>query len=136
MVRRKAKRGSTLPWMGDRERFIAEVPWDEHRRVLVFRRRYGGVEYVRLRTWNTHRESGKIYPTDRSYIIPAEHAEQLAEAIRAGALNDPLQDLPAWYVERDDQLQARYDYAVRHEAPECVRRSEAQRLRRRRMKGV
>ncbi|MGB2987615.1 MAG: hypothetical protein WBE26_17250 [Phycisphaerae bacterium] len=81
--------------------FMAAVPWDEHRMVLVIRREHGGRSYVRMRTWNRHWVKGCWYPSKRSFVIPLRNAEALAEAIRSAARGEPLGEKPEWYAERE-----------------------------------
>ena len=70
------------------DEFVDAVPWGESRTVLVHRRRNGWREYVRLRTWNRHREKGCWYPSRRFFIIPLERAEDLAWAIISACAGD------------------------------------------------
>jgi len=80
--------------------FIAAVPWGESRTVLVYRRTFGSREYVRLRTWNRHRDKGVWYPSPRNFIIPIQNAEALGRAI-VDAAHGCAKRKPAWLVERE-----------------------------------
>ena len=96
--------------------FISEVPWAKSRSVLVHRRTWGCREYVRLRTWNRHREKHVWYPSTRSFIIPIGRAEDLAAAIHSAAQGE-ASDKPDWLLawEREEAERA----AVKHEAVLC-----------------
>ena len=91
------------------DEFVDAVEWSENRTVLVHRRRHRGREYVRLRTWNRHREKGCWYPSRRFFIIPLERAEDLAWAIISACAGDQVEK-PDWLVEHerieDEQLRA------------------------------
>ena len=82
------------------DEFIAAVTWDDHRTVTVHRRRHGGRTYVRLRTWNCHLVLGVWYPSPRYFVIPLEHAEELARAILSAARWEP-QPKPNWLIEHE-----------------------------------
>lgn len=110
--------------------FIGAVPWGEWRMVLVFRREHGGRTYVRLRTWNRHRTRDFWYPTKRFFVVPVEHADALADAIKAAARGVPIEEKPAWYKARERVDQKRYRLHTELEAPKAV----LARLRRRMMK--
>lgn len=112
--------------------FIAEVPWGPNRCVLVFRRTHGGRTYVRLRTWNRHRERRFWYPTDRFFVIPVDNAEVLAAALRAAVHGEPQSEVPAWYAAREQADRERYERLLELEAPEQVLERCRRRLTRRR----
>ena len=82
------------------DEFMAAVPWDEWRTVLVYRRQHGGRTYIRLRTWNKHRRFGSWYPSDRFFIIPIGNAGLLADAIQAAAEGRPGKK-PDWLKARE-----------------------------------
>ena len=77
--------------------FMACVPWDERRVVLVYRRTHGGREYIRLRTWNRHGTNGWWYPTRRFFVIPHRNAERLADALRL-AFRREAEPKPEWLM--------------------------------------
>lgn len=80
--------------------FIAAVPWGTARTVLVYRREHGGRTYIRLRTWNRHRELGVWYPTKRYFVIPEADAGDLIYALE-DAVADCPQVKPDWLVARE-----------------------------------
>lgn len=77
------------------DEFIAAVPWDDWRKVLVYRRQHGGRTYVRIRTWNKHQYKGVWYPTRRYFVIPIDNAKALSEAILS-AIDGPKRPKPNW----------------------------------------
>ena len=79
--------------------FMAAVPWGDNRTVLLYRREHGGRTYLRLRTWNRHRERGVWYPTTRGFVIPKVYGKGLLFA-----LDDALAGLPD---QKPDWLAAR-----------------------------
>lgn len=89
------------------DEFVDAVPWGESRTVLVYRRKHSWREYVRLRTWDRHREKGCWYPSRRFFTIPLERAEDLAWAIISACAGDQFEK-PDWLVAReqneDEQL--------------------------------
>ncbi|UCC31706.1 MAG: hypothetical protein JSU86_05380 [Phycisphaerales bacterium] len=91
--------------LGTVDSFVAAVPWGPHRTVLVIRREHSGREYVRFRIWNRHRTKGTWYPSRRSFVVPVQYADAMAEAIRAAARGEPLGDEPDWHLE----FKNRYD---------------------------
>ncbi len=80
--------------------FVASVPWDRWRTVLVHHRQHGGHAFIRFRTWNLHREKLVWYPTKRGFVIPVQNAQSLAQALLAGVSGD-FQDKPEWLVEHE-----------------------------------
>ena len=131
-----ADRGDKPDILATVDKFIAAVPWGDHRMVLVFRRQHGGRTYVRLRTWNRHRVRGFWYPTERFFVIPAQDAEALADAIRAGAQGEQLNDKPDWYARREEADAIRYAELVALQAPEIVLDQARQRRERRRRRSI
>lgn len=82
--------------------FIAAVPWGKRSVVLVHRRQHGGRSGIRLRTWNRHRTKNVWYPTKRGFVILAEKAEDLMDAIDAAAEGEPLTAKPDWLIAREE----------------------------------
>ncbi len=82
------------------DKFVAAVPWDDWRTVLLHHRQHGGYEYIRFRTWNLHRTKLVWYPTKRGFVIPVQNATALADALLAGA-NGDFQAKPDWFVEHE-----------------------------------
>ncbi len=78
------------------ELFIAAIPWDTHRMVLVHKRTCAGRTYIKLHTWNKHRQRPFWYPSSRMYVIPDGNAQRLVAAILAAARGDPLDAKPEW----------------------------------------
>jgi len=97
--------------------FVAAVPWDKWRTVLVHHRQHGGHAFIRFRTWNLHREKLVWYPTKRGFVIPVENAKALAQALMAGVTGE-AQDKPEWLVE--------YERIEREKAVANVREAMAQ----------
>ena len=83
------------PFQGD-GKLIAVVPWGQWVAVLVHRTEHHRLTYIRLRRWNKHRTKGYWYPTRSCFVIHADHADDLAEALRAAARNEVLTDEPEW----------------------------------------
>ena len=92
------------------DEFMAAVPWDEWRTVLVCRRQHGGRTYIRLRSWNKHRRFGRWYPSDRFFIIPIGNAGLLADAIQAAA-DGRAGKKPAWLKAREKSGVDELDWA-------------------------
>jgi hypothetical protein len=80
-------------------KFIACVPWGDWVAVLVHRGEHHRLPYIRLRRWNKHRTKRRWYPTRRYFVVHADHADDLAEALHAAARGEPLSDEPAWLDE-------------------------------------
>lgn len=76
---------------------MASVPWGNWRSVLVYRRQHAGRTWLRLRTFNKHRTKGCWYPSPRFFVVPIEHAEDLANAILAAAGGEQ-EPAPDWYA--------------------------------------
>ena len=89
------------------DEFVDAVPWGASRTVLVYRRKHGWREYVRLRTWNCHQEKGCWYPSRRFFVVPLDSAAGLAEAIAAGASGKQLGPEPEWYADFERQYATR-----------------------------
>ena len=86
--------------------FLAAVPWTKHRTVIIYLREHGGRRYVRLRTFNRHREKGCWYPSPRFYMVPIECAATLGKAIIAAAEGRRLGPEPDWYRDFEKQYAA------------------------------
>ena len=69
-------------------------------------RLHGGRKYVRFRTWNKHRTKLVWYPSKRSFVIPIENADGLADALQA-ATKDWSRDKPDWFVDWEETEEAR-----------------------------
>ena len=54
--------------------FVAEVPLDEHRVILVYHRQHGGRCYIRWRVFHKHRKGGNWYPDKRRALVIPIHA--------------------------------------------------------------
>ena len=76
--------------------FVAAIPWGSHRTVIVHRRQHGGRTYIRLQTWNCHRDKKWWYPTHRFFVVPVENANALADAIRAAGRGEQINEKPPW----------------------------------------
>ena len=91
------------------DEFVGAVQWSETRMVLAHRREQGYREYVRLRTWNRHREKGCWYPSRRFYIIPIERVDELV-CLLLSALAGDQEAKPDWFAAyeqvEDRQLRA------------------------------
>ncbi len=87
------KRQSTFSGDG---KFIACVPWGPWVAVLVHRAEHHHLPYIRLRRWNRHRTKGHWYPTRRYFVVHADHADDLAEALHAAARDEVLSEEPEW----------------------------------------
>ncbi len=77
-------------------KFIACVPWGEWVAVLVHRAEHHRLPYIRLRRWNRHRTKGHWYPTRRYFVVHADYADDLADALHAAARGEVLSDEPEW----------------------------------------
>ncbi len=80
-------------------KFIACVPWGNLAAVLVHRSIHHRLPYIRLRRWNRHHTKGFWYPTRRYFVVHADHADGLAEALHAAGRNEPLGEEPVWLRE-------------------------------------
>ena len=88
------------------DEFVAEVPWDYRRSVLVIRRQLKGGTFVRFRTWNLHQTKDVWYPTKRGFVIPIDDAEPLADALRAAANGETVAK-PEWLVDYEREEEER-----------------------------
>jgi len=92
------------------DRFIAAVPVDDNRVILVYRREHGGRSFVRWRVFHRHRRSGLWYPDKRrAFVVPLAACEALAAAIAAGATGRAVTPEPPWLT----ALDAGRDYKLR-----------------------
>ena len=85
------------------DEFIAVVNWGAVRNVCGHRRRHAGREFIRLRNWYLGQSFGRWYQApsrQEKYVIPLEHAEELAQAILA-AVRGEAQPKPDWLVEHE-----------------------------------
>lgn len=82
--------------LGTQDTLMATVPWGNWRAVLVYERRHAGRTWLRLRTFNRHRTKGCWYPSPRFFVVPMEHAENLAAAIQDAACGESKPE-PDWY---------------------------------------
>ena len=96
-------------------KFIACVPWGGWVAVLVHRAEHHRLPYIRLRRWNRHRTKGHWYPTRRYFVVHADHAGALADALRAAARGEVLSDEPEW-METFRQSYAAYQASKAAEA--------------------
>ncbi|HEX8522419.1 MAG TPA: hypothetical protein VF669_09195 [Tepidisphaeraceae bacterium] len=82
--------------------FIAEVPLEPHRSILVYLREHGGRQYVRWRVFHRHRKSGLWYPDKRrSFVIPLSGAAALGGAIAAATTGRAATAKPDWLEKID-----------------------------------
>ncbi len=82
------------------DHFMACVEQCDSRAILVYRRRHGGREYVRLRVWHRHRKLGVWYPDKRrGFIFPLADATTIGQAILQAAEGRP-DKMPDWLAER------------------------------------
>ncbi len=108
MTARSTQKSSILKTVDE---FMAAVPWDEWRTVLVNRRQHGGRTYVRLRTWNNHRRLHVWYPSKRSFIIPIGNAKWLSDAIRDAAAGQ-ASPKPEWLTSCEIEEEKRPDRII------------------------
>ena len=83
--------------------FLSAIPWTKNRTVIIYLREHGGRRYVRMRTFNKHREKGCWYPAPRFYTVPLECAAELGEAIIAASEGEPFGIQPEWWEEFERQ---------------------------------
>jgi hypothetical protein len=77
--------------------FIAEVPIDPGRCILVYLRQHGGRQFVRWRVFHKHGKGGNWYPDKRRwFVVPVRCSGALAGAIAAAGQGQVLTDKPAW----------------------------------------
>ena len=79
------------------DHFVGAVPLKDRRVILVHRREHGGREFVTLRVFLKHLIKNCWYPTNRSFGVRVELAEDLADAIRAAARGGRYGSKPEWY---------------------------------------
>ena len=83
--------------------FIAEVPIDAHRSILVYLRQHGGREFVRWRIFHRHRKHGTWYPDKRrAFVVPLGSAAGLARAIASAAAGQTATPKPSWLAALDE----------------------------------
>ncbi len=88
------------------DEFMAVVSWGEARKVCVHWRRHAGRCFIRLRNWYLGQRFGNWYPApsrQEKYVIPLEHAEELARAILSAARREP-QPKPDWLIEHEAEF--------------------------------
>ena len=112
--------------------FIAEVPMDAHRAILVYLREHGGRQYVRWRVFHRHRKHGRWYPDKRrAFVVPLSSASALASAIASAATRQAVTAKPDWLQAIDEHCEHRYRCFVELNAPAILQEHE----RRRRLRG-
>ena len=87
--------------------FLGCVPWTKNRVVIVYLREHGRRRFIRLRTFNRHREKGCWYPTKRVFIVPIDRAPALGKAIIAASKGRTFGDMPEWFPAFEEQYQER-----------------------------
>ena len=80
--------------------------WGQWVAIMVHVGQHQGHEYVRMRRWNRHRKKDRWYPTRRYFAIPVDHAEGLADVLRAAAHGEPLGNEPDWLDEFREEYAA------------------------------
>ncbi|MGH7176763.1 MAG: hypothetical protein ACREJC_05225 [Tepidisphaeraceae bacterium] len=111
--------------------FIAEVPIDEHRVILVYLRRHGGRDFVRWRVFHRHRKFGNWYPDKRrAFVVPLGIAAALADAIAKAETGRQATKQPAWLEHIDMNRRHRLAKLGELNAPSSVLEAERRRLRR------
>lgn len=91
----------TSPHSAARDELAGVVHLDSRRVVLVYRRRYGGRDYLRWRVWHRHTTRGLWYPDRwRGGVLPLESAEAFAGAI-LNAVRGVTVEPPAWLADND-----------------------------------
>ena len=86
---------------------LGAIPWTKNRAVIVYLREHGGRRYIRLRTFNRHREKGYWYPNKWGYTVPIRIAPALGNAIVAAGEGRPFGEPPEWYAGFEKQYKAR-----------------------------
>lgn len=77
--------------------FMAEVPLDPRRSVLVYLRRHGGREFVRWRVFHRHSVGGNWYPDRRrAFVVPSAAAGALGHAIASASRGNAMGAKPEW----------------------------------------
>ena len=85
------------------DELMSAVPWGRWRTVLVYLREHAGREWVRLRTFNRHRQKGCWYPSPRFFVVPMDCAFDLGMAIESASLGEKLGPVPEWYHDFEKQ---------------------------------
>lgn len=111
--------------------FIAEVPVDPQRCILVYLRQHGGRQYVRWRVFHKHGQGGNWYPDKRrAFVLSAGIADALARAIASAATGQAVTPKPAWLEAIDAWREHRCRCMADLNAPPTVQEWERrQRLR-------
>jgi hypothetical protein len=108
-MKRRRQRISPYPHTSDRldptltvDIFIAEVPVDSRRSILVCLRKHGGRKYVRWRVFHRLRKLGYWYPDkSRAFVVPLSSATALAGAIATAGTGQASSATPAWLAKLD-----------------------------------
>jgi len=89
------------------DKLLAGIPWGKgnNRSTLLFHRKHGWREYLRVRTFNKHTTKGVWYPSPRYYVIPMDNAESFGQAILDGA-NGVQGIIPDWYEDFQREYEA------------------------------
>ena len=78
------------------DNFIGEVPNDDRRCILVYRRQHGGRTFVRWRVFHRH-SKGNWYPDRRrAFVIPVDVTETLARVVAAAPAGQSITPRPPW----------------------------------------
>ena len=111
--------------------FIAEVPIDPHRSILVYLRQHGGRQYVRRRIFHRHRKDAHWYPDKRrAFVVLPGSAAALGEAIIAAVSGQPVTSKPGWLARLDEHRASLLGKLLDLNAPEeYVKREEHRRVR-------
>jgi hypothetical protein len=111
--------------------FIAEVPIDPERTILVYLRQHGGRSFVRWRVFHKHRKHGGWYPDwRRAFIIPTHVADALGAAITGAPGSQQTTPKPHWIEKHESHLRRRLACLQDLNAPELIIDAERRRLRR------
>lgn len=112
--------------------FIAEVPIEASRSILVYLRRHGGREYVRWRVFHKHAKGGNWYPDRRrAFVIPLAIAKALGDAMAAAGTGRAATAKPAWLEQIDHYRASTLFKLLDLNAPQFI----LERERRRRVRG-
>ena len=82
------------------EIFLGEVQLGPARTLLAYRAAHHGRDFIRTRIWNLHQRLHAWYPTKRGLILPAEHAEEMANVLLASA-RGTSDEKPDWLIYRE-----------------------------------
>jgi hypothetical protein len=105
--------------------FIAEVPLDPNRAILVYMREHGGRRYIRWRVFHRHRKGRNWYPDKRrAFVVPVEGAASLGDAIAKATCGQPITPKPAWLASVDYFRQRRGYCLLELNAPPAVLEAE------------